>query len=100
MLSGLRRMRDSRGVALLITLSVTTLLVTMGLEFNRRARYELIAASAARDYLTMTEMARAGVHVAMAILAKDKTQNDTDTPMDDSIRRWMTGPIRRRSPRS
>jgi general secretion pathway protein K len=83
MLSGLHRMRDSRGVALLITLSVTTLLVTMGLEFNRRTRYELIAAAAARDYLTMTEMARAGVHVAMAILAKDKTQNDTDTPMDD-----------------
>jgi general secretion pathway protein K len=83
MLGGLRLMRNSRGVALLITLSVTTLLVTMALEYNRRARYEVIAASAARDYLTMTEMARAGVHVAMAILARDKTQNDTDTPMDD-----------------
>jgi general secretion pathway protein K len=83
MFAGFRLMRNSRGVALLITLSVTTLLVTMALEYNRRARYDIIAASAARDYLTMTEMARAGVHVAMAILARDKTQNDTDTPMDD-----------------
>jgi general secretion pathway protein K len=83
MFAGFRLMRNTRGVALLITLSVTTLLVTMALEYNRRARYDIIAASAARDYLTMTEMARAGVHVAMAILARDKTQNDTDTPMDD-----------------
>jgi general secretion pathway protein K len=81
--AGLRFIRDQRGVALLITLSVTTLLVTMALEYNRRARYAVIAAAAARDYLTMTEMASAGVQVAMAILAKDKAQNDTDTPMDD-----------------
>jgi len=83
MVAGLRLLNNKRGVALLITLSVTTLLVTMSLEYNRRARYAVISASAARDYLTMTEMATAGVHVAMAILAKDKTQNDTDTPMDD-----------------
>jgi general secretion pathway protein K len=76
-------MRNRRGVALLITLSVTTLLVVMTLEYNRRARYAVISASAARNDLTMTEMATAGVHVAMAILAKDKTQNDTDTPLDD-----------------
>jgi len=83
MVGGFRIMGNKRGVALLITLSVTTLLVTMALEYNRRARYVVIAAAAARDYLTMTEMANAGVQVAMAILARDKTQNDTDTPLDD-----------------
>ncbi len=83
MVAGFRIMGNKRGVALLITLSVTTLLVTMALEYNRRARYVVIAAAAARDYLTMTEMANAGVQVAMAILARDKTQNDTDTPLDD-----------------
>ncbi|HTY27701.1 MAG TPA: general secretion pathway protein GspK [Mycobacterium sp.] len=70
-------------MALLITLSVTTMLVAAGLEFNRRARHDLIAAAAARDHLTMSEMAAAGVHVGMAILAKDKDDNDTDTPLDD-----------------
>jgi general secretion pathway protein K len=76
-------MHNRRGVALLITLSVTTLLVAMALEYNRRARYAVISSSAARNDLTLTEMAKAGVHVAMAILALDRIQNDTDTPMDD-----------------
>ena len=81
--SPLGLIRNRRGVALLITLSVTTLLVVMTLEYNRRARYAVISAAAARNDLTMTEMATTGVHLAMAILAKDKTQNDTDTPLDD-----------------
>jgi general secretion pathway protein K len=75
--------RNRRGVALLVTLSVTTLLVAAALEYNRRARYDVIAAAAARDHLTMTEMAAAGVNLAMAMLAKDKADNDTDTPLDD-----------------
>jgi general secretion pathway protein K len=78
----IRSMRNRRGVALLITLSVTTVLVAAALEYNRRARYAVISSAAARDHLTMSEMASAGVHVAMAILAKDKADNDTDTPMD------------------
>jgi general secretion pathway protein K len=76
-------LNNRRGVALLITLSVTTVLVTAALEFNRRARYGLVSAAAARNNLTMTEMAASGVQVAMAILAKDRAENDTDTPMDD-----------------
>jgi general secretion pathway protein K len=78
-----RLLRERRGVALLITLSVTTILVAAGLEFNRRARHDLVAAAAARDHLTMSAMASAGVHIGMAILAKDKTDNDNDTPLDD-----------------
>jgi general secretion pathway protein K len=81
--AGIRSMRNRRGVALLITLSVTTVLVTAALEYNRRARYAVISSAAARNHLTMSEMASAGVQVAMAILAKDKADNDTDTPMDD-----------------
>jgi general secretion pathway protein K len=76
-------MRNRRGVALLITLSVTTVLVAAALEYNRRARYAVISSAAARNHLTMAEMASAGVQMAMAILAKDKADNDSDTPMDD-----------------
>ena len=79
----LRPLRNHRGVALLVTLSVMTVLVAASLEYNRRARFELVSSAAARDQLTMTEMAKAGVQVAMAILAKDKAENDTDTLMDD-----------------
>jgi general secretion pathway protein K len=76
-------LRNRRGVALLITLAVTTVLVAAALEYNRRARYAVISSAAVRNDLSLAEMAAAGVHVAMAILAKDKADNDTDTPMDD-----------------
>lgn len=79
----IRPMRNRRGVALLITLSVTTVLVAAALEYNRRARYAVISSAATRNHLTLSEMAAAGVHIAMAILARDKADNDTDTPMDD-----------------
>jgi general secretion pathway protein K len=79
----LQCLRNRRGVALLITLGVTMVLVAAALEYNRRARYAVVASAAARNDLSMTEMAAAGVHVAMAILAKDKVDNDNDTPMDD-----------------
>jgi general secretion pathway protein K len=78
-----QRLRNRRGVALLITLGVTTVLVAAALEYNRRARFAVVSSAAARNDLSMTEMAAAGVHVAMAILAKDRADNDTDTPMDD-----------------
>jgi general secretion pathway protein K len=58
-------------------------LVAAALEYNRRARFAVVSSAAARNDLSMTEMAAAGVHVAMAILAKDRADNDTDTPMDD-----------------
>ncbi len=74
---------NRRGVALLITLAVTTVLVAAGLEYNRRGRYALVASAAARNELSMSQMAVSGVHVAMAILAKDRADNDTDTLMDD-----------------
>ena len=68
---------------MLITLAVTTVLVAAGLEYNRRARYAVVSSAVARNDLGMSEMAASGVQVAMAILAKDKADNDTDTPMDD-----------------
>jgi general secretion pathway protein K len=79
----LRPLKNHRGVALLVTLSVMTVLVAASLEYNRRARFEVVSSAAARDQLTMTEMAKAGLQVAMAILAKDRAENDTDTLMDD-----------------
>ncbi len=76
-------LRNPRGIALLVTLSVMTLLVAATLEYNRRARFALTNAAAGRDHLTMSQMAAAGVHAAMAILAKDKADNTTDSVLDD-----------------
>jgi general secretion pathway protein K len=75
--------QNNRGIALLITISVTTILVAAALEYNRRARFAVISAAAARDRLTLSYMASAGVNAAMALLVKDKLESNSDTLQED-----------------
>ena len=74
---------NNRGIALLITISVTTILVAAALEYNRRARFEVLATAAVRDRLTLSYMASSGVHAAMALLIKDKAESNFDTLQED-----------------
>ncbi len=76
-------LNNNRGIALLITISVTTILVAAALEYNRRARFEVIATAAARDRLTLSYMANSGVHIAMAVLIKDKAESNFDSLQED-----------------
>jgi general secretion pathway protein K len=75
--------RNNRGIALLITISVTTILVAAALEYNRRARFAVISTAAARDRLTLSYMASSGVQIAMALLAKDKSESNFDSLAED-----------------
>jgi general secretion pathway protein K len=75
--------RSNRGIALLITISVTTILVAATLEYNRRARFAVISTAAARDRLTLSYMASSGVHIAMALLAKDRSESNFDSLDED-----------------
>jgi len=75
--------QNSRGIALLITISVTTILIAAALEYNRRARFAVVSASAARDRLTLSYMASSGIHAAMALLVKDKSESNFDTLQED-----------------
>jgi general secretion pathway protein K len=63
--------------------SVTTILVATALEYNRRARFTLISTAAMRDGITLSQMAASGVHVAMAMLIKDKSESNTDSLLED-----------------
>lgn len=74
---------NNRGIALLITISVTTILIAAALEYNRRARFAVVSAAAARDRLTLSYMATSGVHAAMALLVKDKSESNSDTLQED-----------------
>ena len=74
---------NRRGIALLITLAVTTVLVTTVLEMNRRARSGLSTAAVMRDRTSLLLMAETGVQVAMAVLVKDKLTSRTDTIQED-----------------
>ena len=75
--------RNNRGIALLITISITTVLVAAALEYNRRARYEVHSTAAVRDRLTLSYMASSGIHSAMAMLIKDKGESNFDSLQED-----------------
>ena len=63
--------RNNRGIALLLTVSVTTILVAVVLEYNRQARVTLISTAAMRNSITLYQMTASGIHLAMAMLIKD-----------------------------
>jgi general secretion pathway protein K len=75
--------RNNRGIALLIVISITTILVAATLEYNRRARFAVISTAAARDRLTLSYMASSGVQIAMAMLVKDKLESNYDSLAED-----------------
>jgi len=74
---------NERGIALLLVISVTTILVAAALEYNRRARFAVLSAAAARDRLTLSQMAASGIHAAMALLAKDRAESNIDSLQED-----------------
>ena len=76
-------LKSNRGIALLITISITTILVAAALEFNRRARFAVISTATTRDRLTLSYMASSGVHIAMALLVKDKLDSNFDALSED-----------------
>jgi general secretion pathway protein K len=80
---GLKIISNNRGIALLVTLTITTVLIAASLEMNRRTRSTVYSAAATRDRITLLQMASAGVHAAKAILVKDKIETESDSIQED-----------------
>ena len=81
------RRSDERGIALLLTLLVLTLLVALILEFDAEARREYRDAAAFRDNFKATLLARAAVQAARGVLQQDfvkdkQTGEFFDAPTD------------------
>ena len=74
---------NNRGIALLLTISIITVLIAGVLEWNRKVRTSVVASAAVRDRLTLSHMAASGVHAAMAMLIKDKIDSDSDSLQED-----------------
>lgn len=71
--------KDNKGIALVITLLVLTLLIVLILEFNSGMRIEARAAANFRDDIKAYYLARSGVTFAMAVLEDDdKTDQNYD----------------------
>ena len=76
-------LNNSHGIALLVTLSVVSVLIVASLEMNKKMRSAVFSAATTRDRITLLNMASSGVNLAAAILVKDKKDSNTDSLQED-----------------
>ena len=69
--TSLRLCGSERGIALVITLLIVALLVTLVLEFDASTRNELQAATNFRDGMKASYLAKAGISAAQAVVEED-----------------------------
>ena len=72
-------LKNNHGVALLITVSIMLVLVTVGLEMNRKTRTSTLTAGAVQNRRQMRYMAESATNLAMAVLRSDARQSRTDS---------------------
>ncbi len=72
-------LKDNSGVALILTILIIGLIVSLTLQFNSSMRSELYAAANLKDGIRLGSIARSGFNYALAILSKDASENDFDS---------------------
>ena len=77
---------DERGMALLITIMIISLLVVVTLEFGRTMRQNYIAAANLKDGEQLGAVARSGITLAVALLEKDGQETEIDSLLEE----WAT----------
>lgn len=71
------------GMAVIMALAVILLMATAALELHVNERNNLLNAAAMRDRITLNQMASSGVHLAMAVLVKDRLDSEADSLQED-----------------
>ena len=72
-------LKNNRGVALILTLTIVALIVTLTLHFNAAMRSEIRGASNFRDGLRLACVAKSGFNFGLAILMEDAAENSFDS---------------------
>jgi len=68
---------NNRGVALLITILMISIIVVLTLQFNSSMRREFYGAVNARDNIMLGYIAKSGCNLALAILREDDSNSDS-----------------------
>jgi len=76
-------LKNNHGIALLVTLSIVTILIAASLEMNKKMRSAVFSAATTRDRITLMHMASSGVNLATAMLIKDKKDSSFDSLQED-----------------
>ncbi len=71
------------GMAVVMAMAVVLIMVTAALELHINERTNLLNAAAMRDRQTLHQMTNSGVHLAMAVLIKDRLESEADSLQED-----------------
>jgi general secretion pathway protein K len=74
---------NNYGIALILTISVISLLIIISLGLNKNLRFALTSATSTKDRITLYHMASSGIYAGMAILIKDKYDSEIDSVTED-----------------
>jgi general secretion pathway protein K len=74
---------DNRGIAVIIAVTTIALLVTMVIELNRKTGTAAESANMFKRSATLDYMTSSGIHMAMALLVKDKKETESDSLQED-----------------
>ncbi len=74
-----RLLKNNRGMALLIALTVISLIVALTIQFNKNMRQSLQTSGTQSNRIRLEAMARSGINLAMAVLNKDAQDNEYDS---------------------
>jgi len=74
---------NESGIALLITLSLIAILLTVSLELNRRVKIGIITVETGKTDFQLMEMAESGINIAKALLIKDARENNIDSVQEE-----------------
>ncbi|MFC1867513.1 type II secretion system minor pseudopilin GspK [Thermodesulfobacteriota bacterium] len=72
-------LKDDRGVALILTIAIISIIVTLTLHFNAAMRSEFYAAANLRDEIRLGYIARSGFNCALAVIYKDAQETSHDS---------------------
>ncbi len=78
-----RFLKDNRGMALILTILIVSLIVAITLQFNTSMRSNLYAAANLSDGIKLGCIARSGFNGALALLYEDGSSGNVDTLRED-----------------
>lgn len=75
--------RNNRGMVVILALATMMLVVTAALELHISERANMMSSAVTRDRATLEQMGASAVHLAMAMLIKDRLESESDSLQED-----------------
>lgn len=76
-------LRSETGMALLLTITIITIVTAVAFDYNVKSRNALITSTTMSNRVKLTYVAESGIHAATALLMKDRADNESDSLQED-----------------